>query len=76
MAESDLTSANTLEALKSELKAELDAIAGKPRLPGAEMSAKPGKGDDLLSEQFRKRWIEESGKWDFIDGSLVGSGKS
>lgn len=76
MAEADLTGANAFEALKSELKGELDAIAGKSTGPVAGLAARPGKGEDLLSEQFRKRWIEVSGNWEFKSGSLVGAGKS
>jgi len=76
MAAADLTGANAFEALKSELKAELDALAGKPPTAGGELLPKQVKGDDLLSEQFRKRWIEVSGNWEFRSGSLVGAGKS
>lgn len=76
MAEADLTGANAFEALKSELKAELDAIAGKSTAPVAGSAGEPGKGEDLLSEQVRKRWIEVSGNWEFKSGSLVGAGKS
>lgn len=76
MAAADLTGANALEALKSELKTELDAITGKSPLPGGGLAAKPDKGDDLLAGEFRKRWVEVTGNWEFKSGSLVGAGNS
>lgn len=76
LAAADLAGANALESLKSTLKAEIDAIAGKQAKPGAELATKPGKGDALLNEEFRKRWSEVSGTWEFKGDSLVGSGNS
>ena len=76
MAAADLEGANAFEALKTELKVELDAIIGKSPMPVNLSPAKPGKGEDLLAEQFRKRWVEISGKWEFKSDAIVGSGNS
>lgn len=74
LAAADLAGANAFEALKLELKAESDALSGKTALPSGGASSAAMKGDYLLSEQNRKRWIVVSGDWEFKDDSLVGSG--
>ncbi len=76
MAAADLEGANAFEALKTELKVELDAVIGKSPMPVNFSPAKPGKGEDLLAEQLRKRWVEISGKWEFKSDAIVGSGNS